>query len=113
MIEKIIIDYLKSYTLLNVPVFMEIPTNPPISFITIQKLDAGKMDKIRAATLNIEAYSDTKFHSAELSEKVITAMEELGESSSLVFSCKLGGERDNTNTANKKYCYETTWNIFY
>lgn len=113
MIEKIVLDYLKAYTLINVPVFMEIPEKPPKSYITLEKISAGRKDKISACTFSVEAYADTLFKAVELSEKVQLAMEELGEVSTLVYSCRLGGENNNTDTTNKKYRYETVWNIFY
>lgn len=110
MIETTIRDFLKAE--LDVPVYMEILEKPAKSFVTIQKMDAGKKDHIKAATISIEAVAETKYKTALLSEQVVEKMEELGESD-YVFSTELGGESDNTDTANKKYRYETIWNIFY
>lgn len=113
MIEKILYDYLKAYSLLNVPVYMDIPAKPGNKFVSVEKIDAGKTNKINACTVVINSYADTKYNTIELSSIVKQAMEDLGETSSLVFSCELGGESDKTDTANKKYRYETIWNIFF
>ena len=111
MIEKTLYDYLKKE--LSVPVYLEIPPKPEKSFVTIQKIDGGKTNKIKASTISVEAYADSKFNACALSETVKEVMERMGETSTDVFSCRLGGESDSSDLANKKYRYETIWNLFY
>lgn len=98
--------------LISVPVALEVSSSLGKSYITIQKLGAGKKNQINACTMSIEAVAESKYKAAELSEKVKSAMEELGNSN-IVFSCELGGERDDTLTATKTYRYESIWNIYY
>lgn len=111
MIEKTLYDYLKS--ILDVSVHMEFPANPPGKFITIHKMDGGNANRINAATISIESYAESMYEAGVLSENIKEKMEEMGESSSLVFSVKLGGESNSIDTANKRYRYETIWNIYY
>lgn len=111
MIEKTLYDYLKKE--LSVPVYMEVPPKPAKSFVTIQKIDGGRTNKINAATISIESYAESKFDACSLSELVKETMEEMGETSTDVYSCKLGGESDSSDLENKRYRYETIWNLYY
>jgi hypothetical protein len=111
MIEKTLYDYLKSK--LNTSVHMEYPVNPPGKFVTIQKIDGGNTNHIKAATVSVEAYAESMYEAGVLSEEIKKVLEEMSESSSLIFSAKLGGESNSIDTENKRYRYETIWNLFY
>lgn len=111
MIEKTLLDYLKAH-ILNVAIEMEIPANRPEKLITIQRIDGGKNNHIKAATFSIECYDTSKYKTVLLNETVKEMMEAFGDEPS-VFSCNQGGESDNTDTQNKLYCYETIWNVYF
>lgn len=110
MILELVKKYLEEN--MNIPVHMEIPADPPKKYLTIQKLDGGKTNQVKAITLSIEAYDESKYKASMLSDKVEEQMESLGESDK-VFSCKLGGGGDDTDSISKKYRFETIWNIYY
>lgn len=112
MIETILRDYLVERADIECPVYLDIPDKPASEYVSIQKMDAGKSNQIKAATFSIKASSTSKLKTAELSEVVKEAMEELG-AGGLVFSVEMGGESDDTDTTKKKYRYETIWNIFF
>ena len=110
LIEEVVINHLKNE--LNIPVLTEIPPNPPEKYVTIQRIESGKRNKIKAVTILIQAYEESKYKAALLSAEVEEAMEDIVEND-LVFSCELGGGSDNTDTVSKRYRYETIWNIYY
>lgn len=112
MIEKTLKDFLDTNENITVPVYLDIPRNPADSYLTVEKIGAGRTDKIEACTMSIDANAQSKYETVLLSEKVKKAMEELGESD-LVFSVNMGGETDSTNTSQKLYCYTTIWNIYF
>ena len=58
MIEKIIYDYLTSA--LAVPVGLEIPAAPPVSFAVIEKTGSGEENKIFSATVAEQSYGPTR-----------------------------------------------------
>lgn len=110
MIEKIIISYLNNE--LGVPVYAEIPANPPKEFVIVHKLDGGVTNHVNEASIYFESYSDSLQKAAELNERVQAL---LFESVSLdeISSAKLGGEGSNIDTNTKRYRYESVFNFYY
>lgn len=110
MIEKIIISYLGG--VLSVPVYAEMPSDPPKEFVVIQKMSGGVTNMVNAATISFESYSTSLQKSAELDEEVQKAVLE-SNSIDEISGVKLGGESSNIDTQNKKYCYESIFNFYY
>lgn len=111
MIEKVIKNYLSSAQALNgVSVYMEIPQNPPKTFIVIEKTSSGRTNYIDSSTIAIQSYSDTLFNAASLSETV----KELMLNSIVlddVVRCSLNSEYNYTDTAKKKYRYQAVFDL--
>ena len=110
MIEKTLIAHLSA--VLDVPVYMEMPINKPSEFVTLQKIDAGIINKINASTFDVGCYSTSLQKAAELCETVKNALLDairLDE----ISSCRLGGENSNIDTTNKTYAYECVFNIYH
>lgn len=110
MIEAIIIEYLK--TKLSIQAFAEIPSKKPKSYVIVEKIDGGKVNQIKAATVSVYSYASTLYGAAELDERVRDAMELIVEDDR-ISSCRIGGEDRNIDTENKEYRYETIFNLFY
>lgn len=110
MIEKIIISYLEG--IVSVPIYAEIPSNPPKEFVVIRKMSGGMTNMVNAATVSFESYSTSLQKSAELDllvQKAVFDSVSLDEISGV----RLGGESSNIDTQNKKYCYESIFNFYY
>lgn len=109
MIEKTIIDHLSQE--LDVPVYMEIPANPPTAFVVIEKTGSGRRNQILSATFAIQSYSTTLYNAAALNESVKAVM--LGSFVALdkVGKCELDTDYNFTNTANKQYRYQAVFDI--
>ena len=61
----------------------------------------------------MEAYAESMYEAGVLSESIKELIEEMSENSTQVYSAKLGGESNSIDTANKRYRYETIWNLYY
>lgn len=109
MIEKVVFDYLKS-ELTPVPVYMEIPSNPPTDFALIEKTGSSQSELLYTSTIAIQSYSDTLFRSVELNELVKTVMSGLTEDIH-VTCCRLDGDYNFTDPTTKKYRYQAVFKV--
>lgn len=111
IIEEFIIDYLANKV--NTPSYAEFPTGKiPDSFLVVRKIDGGRRDLIEAATISIVCYAETKYKATVLEDVVKAAMYDI-DSTAEISGVHLGGESDDMDTKNKKYCYEAIFNVFY
>lgn len=76
MIEKVVRDYLKSQ-LNNVPVYLEIPANPPQKFVFVQKTGSTKQNHIESSMFAFQSYDTTLFKASSLNEIVKSAIEDM------------------------------------
>lgn len=110
MIEKIILDYLK--TQLVPPVYMEIPLNPPDEYVTIEKTGSGVDDYINRATLAIQSHAQSLLRAAQINEDVKTAMDSAITLPEIAKS-KLNSDYNFTDTRTKEYRYQAVYNIVF
>lgn len=116
MIEKIVFDFLK--TNMDIPVFMEIPSEPPSSFVLIEKVGGGMVNHIFNATIAIQSYSDSLYNTAQLNEEVKKTMLGAGysyddgiASTMHVVRCDLNSDYNATDTTNKRYRYQAVFDL--
>lgn len=76
MIEKVVRDYL-STQLNNVPVYLEIPANPPKKFVFVQKTGSTKSNHIESSMFAFQSYDSTLFKASTLNETVKSAVEDM------------------------------------
>ena len=111
MIEQIILQYLET-TSMNVAVITEIPPDPPDEYIIIKKAGSERENHIDTATMQFDCCAKSKYRAAEISSELQTAIEDMVTLDN-VSCCEFGGDYDNTDTENKKYCYRVMYNITY
>ena len=109
MIEKIVLDYLQE-KITSVNVYAEVPKDLPGSFITIERTGGFSEDKVRSANIAVQSWATSLFAAAALAEEVITAMEELPYSAD-IGGCKPVRHYNFTDTATKRYRYQTVYQI--
>jgi len=109
MIELIILDHLSS-TLQTNEVYLEVPDDPPASFIVIDKTGGGEDNLIGSATLAIQSYGATMLDAATLNELVKSAMDTATESK-YIYSAKLDTDYNFTDTRTKRYRYQAVYDI--
>lgn len=117
MIELVVFDYLKDK--IDVPVYMEIPSNPPAEFVVVEKTSSAQLDFINNATFAIQSYSTKLYKTALLNEVVKNAM--LGDGTNSygiielndVSKCSLNSDYNYPDTQNKKYRYQAVFDLVY
>ncbi len=115
MIEKTVLDYLLTEQISGVGsnVYMEVPVNPPVKYIVVEKTASGFDDRIHSAMIAVQSYSQISLYdAASINEDVIEAMEAMAETTD-VYSCRLNSDYNFTNTQTKEYRYQAVFNIYY
>ena len=110
MIEKIVLDHLS--TALAVPVCLEIPENPPNTFVLVEKTGSSRANQINRATLAVQSWAKTMMSAAELNEQVKTAMDELTIYDD-VCVCRLNSDYNFTDTMTKHYRYQAVFDLVF
>jgi len=109
MIEETILSYLKTQ-LTNVPVYMEVPANPPDEYCLIEKTGSSVSDHIKTATIVVQSVAVSLYEAAALNETVKTAMDGAISLSSICKS-KLNSDYNFTDTEKKNYRYQCVYDI--
>lgn len=110
MIQVAVKNYLKDR--LKIPVYLEEPKTKPSEYVTVETIDAGRVNMIEAVTFNIVSISGTLQKAAELNEKVKAAMYDIIALDN-ISSSKCGGGGQAIDQGTKRYAYECVFNLFY
>lgn len=110
MIEKIIRDYL--LTVLDVPVYVDVPADPPDTYVIIQRTGGSETEHIRSAVMAIQSYGPRKTAAAELHEQVLALLPAIADGVE-VSACDINAEYDFTDTTTKRYRYQAVFDIIY
>lgn len=108
MIEKILLDYLTEN--LSVPVYLEVPINPPKTFVIFEKVGSSEENHLKKSMLAIQSYAETLYKSVVLNENVKEVMKEFIELDSIAKS-KLNGDYNFTDTETKQYRYQCLYEV--
>ena len=110
MIEKIVLDFLSER--LPVPVWMEIPPNPPERFVLLEKTGGGSEEGLCSATLAVQSYGKTLWDALQLNHVVKKMMAQLDELDSI---CKVDLNNDYhfSDPAMKQRRYQAVFDIIY
>lgn len=110
MIEEIAINHLS--TALTVPVYMEIPENPPNKFVLVEKTGSSRTNRVNRATLAVQSWAGSLLEAAELNERVKAAMNELADIDD-VSACRLNRDYNFTDTTTKHYRYQAVFDLVF
>jgi len=110
MIETTVLNYLDG--VLTEPCSMEVPGNPPETFVVIEKTGSSRMNRVNSATFAIQSYAGTMEKAAELNEKVKTAMDNIITLSD-IGGVRLNSDYNFTNTQTEKYRYQAVYVLYY
>ncbi len=108
MIEYIVLQYLSSA--LDVPVVLEIPENPPETFVFLEKTGGGEREFIVSSTIAVQSYAPSLSRAAELNEKVKMAMRNLITLDS-VARVQLNSDYPFNDTTRKRRRYQAVFDI--
>ena len=110
MIEKIVYDHMAAA--LDVPVYMEIPANPPAAFVVIEKTRSAEKDHFCQATFAMQSYGPSLLAAAQLNELTKAAAKGL-TALGIVTRAEIGTDYNFTDTATKRYRYQAVVNIWH
>ena len=107
MIEKIVLDYLKSK---NINAYMERNNGIKGDFVLIEKTGSGEENHIKNSTLAIQSFSDSLYNTALLNEKIKELMKQLIELDE-VSKCSLNSDYNYTIPNTKEYRYQAIFDL--
>lgn len=110
MIEKTVLDYLSNE--LSVPVYMEVPENPPSSYVIIQKTAGSITDYINSATLAIQSVAASLLNAATLNDTIIEKMVDIWKYKDVSRS-SLNSNYNFTDSRTKQYRYQAVFDLTY
>jgi hypothetical protein len=111
MIEKIILDHLRTST--GLPVCMELPpggTEPP--FLLLERTGGSKEEHISQAAVAVQSYGSSLLQAAQTNEAAKAAMEDLAALPEIA-AVTLNADYNYTDTAKKRYRYQAVFQIYY
>ena len=108
MIELIILNHLKDG--LDVPVFMEKPTNAPSEYVLFEKTGGGRNETMPSATFAFQSYSTSLFKAAVLNEAVKNEVDHLILLDE-IRGVTLNTDYNFTDTTTKQYRYQAVYDI--
>lgn len=110
MIETIIYNWLKQQ--LDVPVYMEEPSEKPDTFVLIEKTGSSRDNWINNATFAVQSYAMSMYKAAKLNESVKKALDDIVQSDE-VGASTLNSDYNFTDTATKRYRYQCVYDLTY
>ena len=110
MIELTVKDFLEQS--LTVPVYFELPEDPPDTFLVLKKGDSSRDNLLDAAMFVADSYGPSLWEAAKLNELVKEALDDLIHLPSISAS-RRAGDYPAFDTINKRYRYQAVQNITY
>lgn len=112
MIEKIIFEYLKA-KIVDVPIYLETPTNPPAEYILIMVSGIREQTiNIHSCLVTIQSYSKTMYQTSLLNERIWDIMENSVENNEITH-CKINSSSVLNDLVTKRYRYQTVYDLTY
>lgn len=108
MIEITVRVYLESK--IQIPVYMEFPSDPPARFVVLRKADSSRENLIDMSMFVADSYAETLLETAKLNEQVKSALDSLVELDEVSRSAR-GGDYPFFDTKNHRYRYQAVQNI--
>lgn len=110
IIEVYLIEYLTKE--LGIPIYGQGEDAEEGSFVVIEKLGSYVENFTRHATIALKSYGATLLESAELNERVKSAMDDIIKKPEISYS-KLNSDYNFTDTTTKKYRYQAVYDLVY
>jgi len=107
MIEKIVLDYLKSK---SINAYMERNNGIKGDFVLIEKTGSGEENHIKNSTLAVQSFSDSLYNTALLNEKIKELMKQIIELDE-VSKCSLNSDYNYTIPNTKEYRYQAIFDL--
>lgn len=110
IIEATVIGYLSRE--LSVPVYGEVPPDPPERFVTVEKVGGARENYVWSATLAIQSWDRGSLLGAvTLSDQAKAAMFDMVGALGTIGGARLDSEYNWTNPETKYYRYQATFQV--
>ena len=109
IIEETIRNHLKD-NIQSIPVYLEIPADPPDEFIAIDKTGGSQSNLLNYATIAVQSHAKSRYRAAVINEEVKEAMKLLPIHDA-VAGCHLSSDYNFTNTATKWNRYQAVFEV--
>lgn len=110
LIEQIIKTYLEKN--ISVPIFHEIPSNPPGEFVCIQKTGNSRENYINSAVFAFQSYGTSQYNACELNEKIKEVVLNI-TSENDISGVSLNADAEFNDITRKKHRYQSVFVIDY
>lgn len=94
----------------SIPVYLEIPANPPNEFIAIDKTGGSQRNFLKTATIAVQSHAKSRYRAAVINEEVKAAMQLLPVQDEIA-GCHLSSDYNFTNTATKWNRYQAVFEV--
>lgn len=111
MIETILLQYLDA--VLAPPVYMEIPEQPPDSYVVLEKVGGDRGNRLERATIAAQSYAPSLYEAALLNTAVKAAFFAAGEELGEISAVDLNSDYNYTDPETKRYRYQALFEIYY
>ena len=108
MIEITIRKYLADT--LNIPVYMERPSDAPSTYCLLEKTGSSEHNRILSSTFAVQSYAPSLLGAAQLNESVKVAMDSI-DTLDEIGSCTLNSDYNYTNASTKEYRYQAVFDL--
>lgn len=108
LIEEFVVQYLNGE--LSVPVSGAVPSPMPDTFVTVERTGSSITNKIRTATLAIQAWAESIDAAANLCAEVTETMENIVENDE-ISRCSLDSSYNFTDTSTKRFRYQAVFDL--
>ena len=110
MIETVLRDYLVTQ-LTKVPVYAEVPVNPPDTFVIIEKTGSSHNNMIETATCAVQSYASSLYNAAALNQTIKAAILAAPDTVPQISAVRLNSDYNYTDTDTKHYRYQAVFEI--
>ena len=111
MIEKTVLDFMNEA--LDVPVYMEYPSEPTSAFVVMEKVGTSRRDFIYTTSIAFQSYStNSLYNTVVLDEQVRAAADRLPELDE-ISGVTLSSSYNFTDTRRKEYRYQSVYDIYH
>lgn len=111
MIEQIVLDFMNAE--LDVPVYMEYPSEPKDAFVVMEKVGSSRRDFIYTTSIAFQSYSLTSlYNTVALDERVRAVADRLPELNE-ISGVTLSSSTNFTDTRRKEWRYQSVYDIYH
>ena len=107
-IEQLVIEHLTG--VLDEPVKVEVPADPPETFVTVEKTGSDERNRILTSQLAVQSWAGSMLAAAELNERAKAAMASLTDLDA-VTRVRCESDYNYTDTTTKHYRYQAVFAV--